>query len=498
MDISQATITRYIDRHWDEIVQDIANVVAIPSVENIPHAQPHAPFGPEVAQALEQGLEIACRLGLSTHNCEGYLGYADLLANAPRPSASESPAASDVVAFTSNTTDDVSDAVPISNNTKKQIAVFGHLDVVPAGPGWDFEPYALTKKEGYLCGRGVVDDKSPAILSLWAAHFFMEHPLERAHDLRVMLGTNEETHMNDAKYYNKHYPAPDFLFTPDSYWPVVIGEKGTYNGEISFDLQPQGRIVSFEGGTVRNAVASRAQAVIRARLDETPEVDGITPSDLGDGTIRLEAQGVGGHASLPQGTKSAIGMLGKYLYDHELYSPAEKTWFELQHRLYASWDGSLLGVDATDDVFSPLTIVSGVIGVRDGQLVQTIDARWPKSTNPDRISEQLTKVCQEHGARFCETHRGVCMYQDPQQEEIQALLSSFTQWSPEKLAPITLGGGTYAKHFPYAVAFGPEYEHEDGRPAWVGSIHGPNEAISEASLQRALAIYITALGKLLG
>ncbi|MDU5893008.1 MAG: dipeptidase, partial [Atopobium minutum] len=58
-------------------------------------------------------------------------------------------------------------------------------------------------------------------------------------------------------------------------------------------------------------------------------------------------------------------------------------------------------------------------------------------------------------------------------------------------------GGTYAKHFPYAVAFGPEEDPDPHAPEWVGTIHGPQEAIPEASLKRALAIYITALAQLL-
>lgn len=36
----------------------------------------------------------------------------------------------------------------------------GHVDVVPAGKGWDSDPYEATEKEGYIYGRGAQDMKS--------------------------------------------------------------------------------------------------------------------------------------------------------------------------------------------------------------------------------------------------------------------------------------------------------------------------------------------------
>ena len=45
----------------------------------------------------------------------------------------------------------------------KQIGIIGHMDVVPAGPGWHHEPYAVTEREGFLVGRGVLDDKGPSL-----------------------------------------------------------------------------------------------------------------------------------------------------------------------------------------------------------------------------------------------------------------------------------------------------------------------------------------------
>ncbi|HFU73957.1 MAG TPA: M20/M25/M40 family metallo-hydrolase, partial [Helicobacteraceae bacterium] len=36
----------------------------------------------------------------------------------------------------------------------------GHVDVVPAGHGWESDPYKVVQKEGYIYGRGAQDMKS--------------------------------------------------------------------------------------------------------------------------------------------------------------------------------------------------------------------------------------------------------------------------------------------------------------------------------------------------
>ena len=89
------------------------------------------------------------------------------------------------------------------------------MDVVPEGGGWDTDPYTLTEREGWLLGRGVADDKGPAVLAIWAAKFFADLPQRPRHAIQVLLGTSEETGMSDLKQYLAAQPAPDFSFTPD-------------------------------------------------------------------------------------------------------------------------------------------------------------------------------------------------------------------------------------------------------------------------------------------
>ena len=455
-------ISRFVEENWPAIVADIAELVAIESVEGPAGVSSDAPWGEGPRRALGHALSIADRLGLQPHDCDGIIGFAD-----------------------------------VPGDVEGQVATIAHLDVVPAGPGWDSDPFSLRRREGYLVGRGVLDDKGPAVLTLWAAHYLATRDCAAGRKtVRILLGANEETGMGDARWYVRNYVSPDFLFTPDSAWPVVCGEKGSHNAVLSWECDPQGRIVEIDGGTVRNAVAISARAVVRADAHELPKESGVTVSAAGPGLTEVSARGTGGHAAEPDGTVSAIGVLVAYLLRHGICSKREGRWLEFENLVFSSTDGSAFGIEATDDLFTPLTIISGTIETRDGQFVQTTDCRYPKSTNPDVISAGIKKTCDRYGIGYSEVHRGMPLFVDPESPEVKILLACYSEWFGKPGKPVTLGGGTYAKRFPYAVGFGPIDVSGEAYPSWSGGIHGPNEAVSEESLKKALCTYISALEQL--
>ena len=80
MDENEKRLLRQIDafvkRSHEGILRDMKTLVDIKSVQGEP--TPGAPFGTGPKRALEAALEIASGMGLSTRNCEGYVGYADL------------------------------------------------------------------------------------------------------------------------------------------------------------------------------------------------------------------------------------------------------------------------------------------------------------------------------------------------------------------------------------------------------------------------------------
>lgn len=449
-------IDQFIQAQRENILRDIGRLVAVPSVEG--PAAPGAPFGPGPRAALDEALAIANELGLTPGEGEGHIGWADV------PGAEK----------------------------EKYLATITHLDVVPQGNGWDADPFTLRVRDGWLLGRGVADDKGPSVLCLYALKFLKDEAGPLRYPVRALLGCNEETNMQDVAWYNAHEKPPVFCFTPDAEFPLCNGEKGQFEADL---LSPvlNGDILDFEGGVARNAVPDRASALIRAELAALPAAEGITLEQEAGG-VRVRGWGKSGHAAMPQGTVNAIGLVVDYLLANGIGNEAERAFLQLLHKLHSAWNGTGLGIQADDGLFDPLTVVGGVIRMENGALRQTVDCRFPTSTNGEVLEAALCKAAGDAGT-VCMDHVNEPFYIGVDAAPIQALMAAYCQVTGEEARPFTMGGGTYARHFPLAVSFGPE-DQNAVLPDFAGPMHGANEGANFEHLLAALKIYILALLKL--
>lgn len=454
-----ASIDAFAEQNRDNILRDIARLVAVPSVEGTP--EPGAPFGAGPRAALDKALEIAAELGLETYNAEGYIGWAQ--------------------------------TGPIAGG-QKYLATITHTDVVPEGNGWDADPYTVRVRDGWLLGRGVSDDKGPGILCLYALKYLKDSGIKLKYPVRALLGTNEETNMHDVDYYAAHYPMPAFCFTPDAEFPVCNGEKGGFNGEIVSPKLENGVILDFQGGVARNAVPDRAFCTVRVAPDAIECTEGVTKEAGENGATVLRGQGKSGHAAMPAGTVNAISLLVDCLLHNHIGTEAEQAYLRVLQKLHAATDGSAVGIAADDGLFDPLTIIGGTIGQEDGVIRQSFDCRYPTNTDPEKMTAALEQVCGTAAHLENLTSR-VPFYIAADSPAIQTLINTYNEVTGEQQTPFTMGGGTYARHFPYAVSFGPE--HTDvAIPAFAGPMHGANEGAPFEKLIEALKIYILALLRL--
>lgn len=445
------SIDKFIAENERGIVRDIGRLVAVNSVLDPSTASDSMPFGAGPAKALEVGLDIARELGLGTRNCENVIGYASI------------------------------------GDSEEYLATITHLDVVPAGEGWTGDPFVLRERDGYLIGRGVMDDKGPSVICLYALKYLKEAGIPLRRSVRALLGINEETGMEDVEYYLKNYPAPVFCFSPDSDFPVCNGEKGIFHGRIVSKL-PLYNVVDIRGGIAANVIPDRAEAWVKA--DKLESTDNITAAEE-NGLWHLSARGIGGHASTPAGTVNAIGLLVKYILDNDVCSAEEKPLFELLEKLHCATDGSGLGVDADDGLFEPLTIIGGVIGVEDGHIYQVLDSRYPTNTSGEKIVSTIAALAGDMAEVILDSD-AVPFYMSVDNPAVQVCMKAYNSVTGDNAKPYTMGGGTYARDFPNGVCFGPEHRDRE-RPDFVGAIHGADEAGSLAELLEAMKIYILTL-----
>ena len=449
-------IDAFIAANKEQILEDIAALVAINSVEGTPTEE--APFGEGPRAALDKTLELAAGMGLATRNCENYIGYAELAGADP----------------------------------EKYLATICHVDVVPVGNGWSQEPFKMQIRDGWMIGRGVADDKGPMVATLYALKFLKEEGVSLRYPIRAMVGDNEETHMNDVEYYLKNYPAPVFCFTPDAEFPVCNGEKGHFGAELVSPVC-NGEIKEFEGGVANNAVPDRASALVETDITKLKNAPNITLEPEGNG-VRIRGWGKSGHAAMPEGTVNAISLIVNCLLKSGVCTPQEEAYLNVLHTLHADTDGSALGIAADDGLFDPLTIIGGTIEMADGVIRQSFDCRYPTNTDPEKMTAAIRKVCGD-AATLENVSSRVPFYIDADSPAIQTLINTYNDVTGEGKKPFTMGGGTYARHFPYAVSFGPE--HTDIEiPSFAGPMHGANEGTPFEKLVEALKIYILALLRL--
>lgn len=448
-------IDSFISENKDSIIKDIASLVSINSV--CTDAEEGAPFGKGAADCLKLALEISERMGLSTRNCEDMIGYAE-----------------------------VGDGSP---DCTDYLATITHLDVVPA-EGWANDPFTLREKDGYLIGRGVLDDKGPSVICLYALKYFKDRGIKLRYPIRALLGINEEVGMEDVEHYLANYPAPLFCFSPDADFPLCNGEKGILHGMITATTESE-NVISIKGGLVSNAIPDSAKATVKA--GELHSTEWVTAEKNAELWV-LTARGIGGHASMPEGTVNAIGKLIDYLLDNNIPSAKERPFYETLALLHAASDGSALGVDAKDDFFKPLTIIGGTIGMKDGRVWQSFDSRYPTSTSGETIVQRISEKAGGSAVVIPGTSKAP-FYMSIDKPEVQVCIDAYNSVTGENAKPYTIGGGTYARVFPNAVSFGPEHP-ERPMPDFAGPIHGVDETACTKWLLEALKIYIIALSEL--
>lgn len=459
MKATDEEIAAFVEEQWPAFLADAERLIAIDSSLDAEHAAPGAPFGPGPRAALEAALSIAQRMGLDPHDGDGYAGYADL-----------------------------------PGESGQQIGVIGHVDVVPAGEGWDFAPFALTRKEGVLVGRGTSDDKAPVLTALYGLKFWLDRGERLRHGVRFIFGCNEESGMGDVPYYLEHNEAPDFLFTPDAEFPLCYGEKGQF-GAVLTSEPIEGAVVSFAAGTAPNAVPGIARAVVRANAGSLPAAEHIALEPCEEGAL-VTATGIAGHASLPAGTVNAIAVLCRYLLGCGICAEQEQAWLRFAAEMAECTDGSAFGAACRDDDFQDLTSVIGMMNKVEGRYVMTEDIRFPAAITGEKLERIFADLAARHGATAEVTSSKPPFVVDPDTASVRALMDAYCETTGKQVRPFTMGGGTYAREFPNAVSFGPAEEGAFPVPEWVGGMHAANEGIAEAELKRALRIYIRTFGNL--
>ena len=459
----QTEIHGWIAAHRDEMLADLSELIAIPSVQGAP--APGKPFGEEPARALALMLDKSQKYGFATENTDNYAGSADL--NAQEPS----------------------------------LGILAHLDVVPAGEGWLHEPFQMTHEPetDKLIGRGTSDDKGPAVAALYAMRAVKELGIPLRSGVRLILGTDEENGSEDMAYYMQKHTLPPMVFTPDGDYPVITLEKGMIRLRLTaaFD-DGKSSVVSLQAGNVVNAVPALAEARVRGIDIETflatrqKEYPGTSISVRMEGEeLYIAVDGVNAHASTPEQGRNALTCMLELLSVLPITGQQADAIRKLSALYpYGETDGASCGIAAADDVSGALTLVCSVMELDAGHMTVWNDIRFPVSCTGAQLVAQMQEKLSPFGceAVLCDEPH----HTDENSPFVQTLLRVYEEVTGNKGECLAIGGGTYVHHIEGGVAFGATFPGTDVH------MHGAEEFIySEHLLKDAemMALAIVELCK---
>ncbi len=457
----------FLEQQWENMIRDLTSFVAIDSVYDPDSVGPHMPFGAKTRQALDYVLELGRRFGMEVRDYDGYAAELTV------------------------------------GSGDRMVGILCHADVVAAGDGWDTEPFTLVRRDGRLYGRGALDDKGPLISCLYAMHWLhTSGQIPENTSLRMIVGVDEEESWGCIRHYlDRAERLPDCSIVPDGNFPMIFCEKGL----LDFDLVAGTRVnhgaavrlTSLDCGGSRNIVPAVARCTLEAEdsayvLSCLEGVEDVTES-LENGRILVTARGKSTHCMSPEKGSNAIG---------KLFGALKKLGDDFSHSAFVQYFNTYLGMDYTGDAFGcamkdvdsgSLTFnVGAAVMDMDGGITLQADVRYPASVSYETVRELLAQGALRAKMTYQEVDHLPPVHHAPTSKLVETLLDVYRTHTGDQAAQLlAIGGATYARALPGAVAFGPLFPWEEELA------HEPNEFLSEESLRKMSLIYAQTLLRLM-
>lgn len=460
-----------VERRKEDMLADLMTLLSIPSVRDDAQATAEEPVGPGPKAALNQFLAFGERDGFVTKSVGNLAGH---------------------IAYGSG---------------DECVGIFGHVDVVPPGTGWDTDPFEPVIKEGRIYARGASDDKGPSIAAYYAMKIIKDLDLPLQKEIKFIIGTDEESGWQCMDCYLASEPMPDLGFSPDAEFPIINGEKGnatyTVTGPLNQEDAPY-TLCSFTSGLRPNMVPEEARAVIQTHKDHSYEdieaafqmfianepVTG-TLEKVDEHTVAVTIRGKAAHAQEPRGGYNAATYLAKFLMLAE-FSPEVQDFLQfLGQQLHEQSRGEGLDLEFTDDVMGDLTVNPGMISADQKQAEHkvTLNFRYPKGTDDQAILTQLSSVVPNHWTVTCDDAQEP-HYVSPEDPLVQTLLDVYEKHTGLPGSEKVIGGGTFGRLLKRGVAYGAMF------PDSIDTMHQANEFFALDDFYRAAAIYAEAIYEL--
>lgn len=467
-------VENWVDRQMPNVIEDLKRICRIRSVAKTNETE-CPPFGKGCFDVLNEMLQMGREEGFETYNYDNYVGR-----------------------------------ITYPGKTKDNIGIWAHLDVVEERDNWTYAPYEPTVKNGYFIARGCQDNKSSAIVGLYALKYFKAHGFLPKHTIELYLGTCEEKGMYDIDYFLEHYQAPKLSLVPDSAFPVCCGERGSFNGELVQNDKCSEDVLAIECHCDLYTIPECVELTLRATDTIKEKCKAAKGDVLGedirivyseDGSqIVITARGISSQSMHPFNGRSALVTMAEFVCEHEVLGKTESQAFAFVKEINTGFNGKALDVNCEDAISGAMIMVATRMRLLDKHFVIDFVSKYPVTCNDFPYQENAEKVAEEKGYTLNITRLSKANWFDPEKSEARALTEVSNLVLGREDKPFVMSGGTYARKLPNAMAWGTGMllppRPEDMFWPGHGDFHQPDESIALERIRKGLIIYILGLMKI--
>ena len=400
-------------KYEKEYLDNLFDLLRIDSVLREQPEVKDAPFGYGCVEALKYTLALGDKMGFKTKNIDNIVGYIEF------------------------------------GEGDEILGILCHLDVVPVGEGWTNPPFEPILKDGKIYARGSNDDKGPLMSSLYAMKILKDMGFKPKKRVRLIIGTDEETASRGIVRYLEKEEQPSMGFSPDADFPLIYGEKGIMSIDITSNEQAN-YIKQIKSGDVYNVVPDKAYAYLNKDLKKEFESYLKENKFVGSSDECLYIEGERAHAMEPRNGKNALLRLFNFLQANLDYNLIKFVAKYLNDSRFKDIDLSY-----THEEMGDLTCNVALCDIDNNKGRVGLNLRYPIGWDKDAFLKGLSEKASKYGLDVNVVSDSNPHYISPDSELVKNLYSAYVEVTGDKVNKImTIGGGTYARHFKNAVAFG--------------------------------------------